>query len=95
MLPQPLSYSNFCYIYALFKLYIILLSDAKAKITKDRISGNESRASPDPRCGFAYAQLYASWNVHSSTKERRIFTTKSTNFIIYTSIGSMRQQLIC
>ena len=31
---MDLSYSNFCYIYALFKLYIILVRGVRVKITK-------------------------------------------------------------
>ena len=55
MLPQPLTYSNFYYNYALLKLYNILVRGAETKITKDYIFGKGGRASAGPRCGFAPA----------------------------------------
>ena len=47
-----MTYSNFCYNYALFKLYNILINGAKTKIIKDYIFDQSGLRGPS---SFAYA----------------------------------------
>ena len=58
MLVQPLSYSNFCYIFTLFKLYIILVKGGlKSKLQRITFSAG-GWASCGPPCSFVHDDLY-------------------------------------